>query len=197
MNRDARFEKLAKLSLSDAVSSTILYARRYLRRYPDVGPAWLILGIALGETARYKEARSAFDEALRHYPENRVHRAWMELGHLSKRQGDLHSAAAWYRKVVAAKPNEADGYVFLGGTLARLGYLRSAELTHRRGTNCTEGCVDEAYLNLGLVLRAQGRFAEAIECCYEAIRLDPNYRHAKRVLSDLQRATRWSNKHRP
>ena len=43
---------------------------------------------------------------------------------------------------------------------ARQGKLVQAEATHRRATQCSHGQIDEAYHNLGLVLRGQGRLGE-------------------------------------
>jgi tetratricopeptide (TPR) repeat protein len=51
---------------------------------------------------------------------------------------------------------------------------------------CPEGCIDEAYFNLGLVLRSRERFEDAAECFREAIRLDPEYRAARRALFDVE-----------
>ena len=70
--------------------------------------------------------------------------------------------------------------------LALKGRLREAERAHRAATRCPEGCIDEAYLNLGLVLRAQERFEEASRCLREAIRLDPKYRVAREELRDVE-----------
>ena len=70
--------------------------------------------------------------------------------------------------------------------LAKQGRLHDAEDTHRKAVACTRGCIDEAYLNLGLILRARERFAEAAECFREALRRDPDYRAARRALRDVE-----------
>jgi tetratricopeptide (TPR) repeat protein len=109
------------------------------------------------------------------------------FGHLYMERGDYGTAAEWYRRAIEAAPDDADGYTYLGGVLAKQGRLDEAEQVHRRGVRCREGCVDEAYLNLGLILRAREQFEEAAECFREAIRLDPDYRHAKKALRDAER----------
>lgn len=78
--------------------------------------------------------------------------------------------------------------IYLGLTLALQGRLRDAERVHRSATQCLEGCIDEAFYNLGLVLRAQERYQEAAECFREAIRRDPKYRIARRALRDVELA---------
>jgi tetratricopeptide (TPR) repeat protein len=57
---------------------------------------------------------------------------------------------------------------------------------HQRGTRCTKGCIDEAHLNLGLIRRAQERFAEAAQCFEKALELDPDYAPAKVALEDVR-----------
>jgi tetratricopeptide (TPR) repeat protein len=109
-----------------------------------------------------------------------------KMGHLFLQSGDYDQAAEWYRKMIDVDPNDATGYIYLGAVLAQQGRLREAEETHRKATECSEGCIDEAFLNLGLVLRAQERFQEAAECFRKAIDLDPKYREAKMALRDTE-----------
>jgi tetratricopeptide (TPR) repeat protein len=104
---------------------------------------------------------------------------------LYKFAGDFEQAAAWYRKTIETFPHDATGYVYLGCLLARQGRLLEAEEVHRAGTQCIEGCLDEAFLNLGFVLRAREQFEEAAECFREAIRQDPAYKAAKEALRDV------------
>jgi len=182
-----RFRRLQQLSDGPYVALTILTARRFLRDFPEHGPAWLLLGIALVEAARYEEAEQALAKSLNFVPQSRRQLPLWHLGHLFKGSGDYDRAAEYYREAIAACPEDATGYIFLGGVLARGGRLHEAEQAHRAATQCVEGCIDEAYLNLGNVLRALERFEEAAECYREAIRLDPEYTVAKKALRDCTR----------
>jgi tetratricopeptide (TPR) repeat protein len=112
------------------------------------------------------------------------------MGRLFRESGDHSRAAEWFRRAIEAAPDDCIGHIGLGGLLARQGRLVEAEEVHRAGTRCTKGCVDEAFLNLGLLLRAQGRFTEAAGCFEEALRRDPNYRDAKRALRDVRACMR-------
>jgi Flp pilus assembly protein TadD len=94
---------------------------------------------------------------------------------------------------VQADPDEATYHIFLGALLAKQGRLDEAEESHRRAIACAEGCIDEAFLNLGFVLRAQERFPEAADCFRHAIHLDPAYRAARQALKDVERCIKWSN----
>jgi hypothetical protein len=56
VNQAARFQRLQKLSDGPYPALTVCYARRYLTAWPEFGPAWVLLAIALVEMARYEEA---------------------------------------------------------------------------------------------------------------------------------------------
>jgi tetratricopeptide (TPR) repeat protein len=169
------------------VALAIIHAQRFLADYQDHWPAWTRLGALLADVARYEEAKLAYASALEFCPANKRWVVLVGLGHSARRAGNFDEAAAWYRKASAAAPREAGNYIFLGAVLARQGRLSAAEAVHRAATRCAEGCIDEAFLNLGLVLRAQERFEEAADCLREAIRLDPEYYEARLALRDVER----------
>jgi tetratricopeptide (TPR) repeat protein len=50
--------------------------------------------------------------------------------------------------------------------------------------------VDEACYNLGLVLRAQGRYPEAVTYFESALRINPRYGLAREAARDVERAMR-------
>jgi tetratricopeptide (TPR) repeat protein len=119
------------------------------------------------------------------------------MGHFHDARGELARAARWYQRAIDTAPNHASAHIFLGGVFARQGRLREAEKVHRRATEtCDEGYIDEAFLNLALVLRAQERFEEAATCLREAIRIDPDYADAKKVLRDVERCQKYLGAHR-
>src|SRR5262249_13014750 len=108
--------------------------------------------------------------------------------HLYQARGEYARATEWFGKAIEAAPADTQGYIYQGGVLTLQGCLCEAEDVYRKATeNCYEGCLDEAFLNLGLVLRAQDRFEEAAECFREAIHRDPGYRAARRALRDVER----------
>lgn len=185
--RQARFRRLKAAYDADLNSLAILRARRYLARYPDHGYPWYLLGSALRALARYDEAEEALERAIALCPDDRRRILLCERGHLEGQRGEYERAADWYRRAIEAQPTHAAGYIFLGGILGSQGRLAEAEEVHRTAVEtCYEGCLDEAFLNLGLILRARERFDEAAECFREAIRLDPGYRDARRVLRDVE-----------
>ncbi len=195
--RAASFQRLRTAWNAGLNALTVKRARQYLARYPEHGPAWHMLGTALTDLARYSEAEQALWNALRLCPREMRRVPLCSMGHFHDARGKLARAARWYQRAIDAAPNHASGYIYLGGVLARQGQLREAENVHRRATEtCDDGCVDEAFLNLALVLRAQDRFDEAAACLREAIRIDPEYEDAKKVLRDVVRCCRWLSRDR-
>lgn len=183
-----------RLSRGPNVALTILYGRRYLCEFPDDVVAWIHVGKALGKVARFEEAEQALTKAIEFcLPEHRQY-PLSEIGNLYKESGEYDQAAEWYRRAIAAAPNDAGFYLLLGGNFARQSRFAEAEEVYRAAIACTDGCIDEAYLNLGFVLRALERFAEAADCFREALRLDPDYRAARCALFDVERCLRFERR---
>ncbi len=173
---------------ADHPASTVLLARMLLARHPNDAQTLVRLGHVLSELANYDEAESVLLKALEYCDESRQAIVYGKLGHLFMFRGEYHIAAEWYQKAVEAAPLDATGYIYLGSTLARQGRLSAAEIVHRKATACTEGCIDEAYYNLGLVLRGQGRLEESRDCFESALQLDSNYQEAREALEDVTAA---------
>jgi len=98
-------------------------------------------------------------------------------------------AAHWYRRLCELWPDSTTPRIFLGSALARQGRLEEAAAEYEQATRL-EPHPDEAWLNLALVRRAQGRNAEALDHARDALRLDPGYEHAQQVIADVEEALR-------
>jgi tetratricopeptide (TPR) repeat protein len=126
-------------------------------------------------------------------PIDQLYQGYRNLGHLCQDQGRYDEAEEWYRKAVELKPEGAGRRIFLGALLAQKGDLSGAEACHRKATQCVGGCVDEAYLNLGLVLRAQERYEEALECFNKALEITSDYEEAMVGKSDMEKVIAFLN----
>jgi len=157
---------------------------------------WLQLGELLKDLARYEEAEQALGKALDCYESKRQWPVLAEFGHLFRASGDYRQAAEWFQKAVEAAPQEASPRIFLGAVLAKTGRFAEAEEAHRAATQCTTGCIDEACLNLGFVLRARERFAEAAYWFRRALQITPDYPEAKHALRDVRQCLRWKRRSR-
>ena len=70
--------------------------------------------------------------------------------------------------------------------LAKQGEFAEAKRCHRRAIKLETSPPDEAYYNLGLILRAERRFAAALDAFDAAIRIDPDYSLAKCARRDVR-----------
>ncbi len=184
-------KKLAAEFDADHPASTIVLARTLLVETPDHVLTLTRLGHALSELANYEEAATVLKHALECCEESRRDIIYGKLGHLAKFRGEYDVAVEWYQKAIDAAPNDATGYIFLGAVLARQGKLREAEIIHRRVTQCIDGCIDEAYHNLGLVLRGQGRLKESLECFAAALQMDADFQVAREAFDDVTAAIQY------
>jgi tetratricopeptide (TPR) repeat protein len=181
-----RLREIEKADKGGHTACVMELAKRFVVDYPGKILGWYYLGRSLYGMARYKEALAALRRLGPLLPPKKQHPAYSEIGHLYGQKGELRRAEAWYRKAVASDPLQASYYIFLGGILAKTGRFSEAEATHRKATRCRKGCIDEAYHNLGLVLRAQGRYLEARTCFRKALKIDPKYKEAREALFDVK-----------
>jgi tetratricopeptide (TPR) repeat protein len=186
VTRKERFERLRLASNGGFPALTVELAKLYLAEYPDDQWVLIYYGMALQDMARYEEAHSAFDRALRLMPPEDHGRLYRQFGSLAQEQSKITEAEGWYRRAIDARPDDATAYIYLGAMLAKNGRLEEAEAWHRQAVSCPEGCTDEAYLNLGYVLRARENYLEALKCFREAIRRDPLYEAAHEALADME-----------
>jgi tetratricopeptide (TPR) repeat protein len=180
------YEAISHARNNDHAATCVALAERRLRDHPDDLWVMHIYAEMLYLMTRYDEAIEVYSEALERFPEHRWG-IYNSLGHLFKYRGNLPEAETWYRKAADEDPEETASWIFLGSIQARQGNLKAAEESHRRATKCTEGDIDEAFHNLGLVLRGQGRFTEAAECFRKAIEITPEYKEAVQALEDVTR----------
>lgn len=191
---DARWDRLRSADKANLPALTAARARRLLADFPTFGQVWKILGSALIDLARYDEAEEALLRAIAHCPPARLWVPRSEMGRLFASRGDHEGAEFWYRQAVEAAPDRAEPRIDLGGLLARSGRLIEAEAILHAAVWSREGPHDEAWLNLGLVLRALDRLDESIACFEAALKLNPKYRSAKRALRDVRQALRLSRR---
>ncbi len=97
--------------------------------------------------------------------------------------------AAQHWLELASNSSETASWIFAGSCLARAGHLSQAEKCHRHASQCI-GDPDEAVYNLALVLRAQGRYQEALECAHRAAEMSPDWNGPEQqmFIEDLKRS---------
>ena len=178
--------EISRFSARGMAGCTVALAQRYLAAHPK---DWFILyyfASSLYEMARYIESLAALRRTARLCPLKALPLVYARFGDLHRKRGAFRLAERWYRRAVEHSPSDATYRIFLGALLAVSGRLQEAEAVHRRATRCKEGCIDEAFHNLGLVLRALERYSDARKCFQRALQLDPKYKAAREALSDIE-----------
>ena len=108
-------------------------------------------------------------------------------GDLMDLQGKFTEAAEYYQKLIDLEPRQTLGYIMKGACLAKAGEFETAKELHDMATHL-EGDPDEAYLNLGLIYRAEGKLYAAKKAFMEALVLTPDYLEAQDGLEDVNEA---------
>ena len=185
--RKQRFRQLQAAVNQDFNASTIELARKYLRDFPKAGVVWLDYGNALVSFAQYDQARVAILRAIKYMEPEYRYMPYGSMGNLYERKGNYRRAAEWFGKAAELASNDASYLIYLGAVFAQAGKLSEALKCHRRAINCKDGAIDEAHYNLGCILRAQGKYKQALRSFEKAIELDPKYTLAKQAAKDVTR----------
>lgn len=182
----AKVIKIQRFNDRDMVCCTIELSRRYLAAQPK---SWLILycyARSLYAMARFTESLAALRRAARLCPPKMLCWVYSRFGQVHEKRGAFRPAERWYRLAIKHSPSDASFHIYLGKFLARAGRLQEAAAVHRRATRCKEGCIDEAFLFLGLALRALERYSDARKCFKRALDIDPKYKEARKELDDVE-----------
>lgn len=160
----------------------------YVQHRPNDAYAWHMLGDALRIVGRFQESEPTLLRALELAPDSKRVAVRSRLAQLYNDMGRYADAERNYADLTADDEWGSQGWVWVlrGANLAVLGDHTLAEKCHRKATTLDEVDLDEAWLNLGLVLRAQGRHSEAIDALKKSVELDPTCERAKKSLSSLE-----------
>ena len=171
----------------DVARATILI-EKYAARKPENKPIRLLRASNLAQRRQFEAAEEELRATERALNSPKWRETWLrEWAELHELKGDLEKSADAFRELTSIASDNTPYWIMLGGCLARLGHLKEAEAIHRHATEL-EGDPDEAFLNLGLVLRAMGRFEESAEAFESALQLCPDYPEATAALKDVRAA---------
>jgi Flp pilus assembly protein TadD/2-polyprenyl-3-methyl-5-hydroxy-6-metoxy-1,4-benzoquinol methylase len=98
------------------------------------------------------------------------------LGLIAHQQGNPQAAVDFIARATKVAPTQSTFHYNLGGMLKDLGELDLAANSYRRVLSLTPD--PEALNNLGIVLRRQGKMADAIDCYKKALALKPEFAEA-------------------
>jgi tetratricopeptide (TPR) repeat protein len=188
---DETFELAKAANAADRPAAAAEYLSVYLRHRPGHAYAWFLLGDSLRRIGLRHEAERALLSAWELQDADGGNQAWhvaARLGTLHNDWGDYDGSEVWYARAVERLPGDRGGWVWImrGANLARAGQFRAAEEAHRRALAHPDADRDEAYLNLALLARAQGRYDEAVALLNEALKVTPDYPEVIEELAMLE-----------
>lgn len=166
-------------------------SRVLLQKFPGWNVGLFLRGCILADLARYEEAEQTLNEAVDGLSGEHKDFGYTQLANLNRQRGNFEIAEKWYRKAIEVNPDKACRHILLGAVLAEKGDLVGAEAAHRQAIRCASDDLDEAYMNLGLVLRAKERYAEALDAFDKAIQLSPDYDEAKVAKGDVEKVIEY------
>ena len=178
-------------SLGPQVAKAAVLIQQYKARHPDSHPIRLLNARNLAHRRLFGAAEAEFravehaDGADERWRSMWLHE-WVEFCELRRDEVGLEAA---YRELAMQLPGDTRYWILLGACLARQGKLEAAMEMHRRATTLA-GDPDEAFLNLGLLLRAAGRFEEAADALQRALDLCSDDLTAADALADVREAMR-------
>ena len=151
-----------------------------LKRYPESGFSWKILGTALG--IQGKNAVPALQKAARFLPNDSE--VYYNLGLALQAQGRFEEAIASYRRALTLKPNDADAHNDLGNALQELGQHAAAAFSYHQALALNPHHA-ETHNNLGFTLQEIGQLQDALASYRQALVLEPGYAVAHNNLGNV------------
>jgi tetratricopeptide (TPR) repeat protein len=160
----------------------------YIRQRPAHAFGWYILGDAQRILGVTFEAERALCKGLELAPKKNRWIIEVSLATLYADSGSHERADAQFASALKDPDCASRGWVWIlrGANLAKDNQLKAAEKCQRRATEMSGDDRNEAYLNLGMVLRAQGRYSDAAAAFRQALAITPKYGEAVRELASLQ-----------
>lgn len=171
----------------DAATSIAKF-KRVIELEPDYVPAYVLLGTAFTATGDWKQAETAFEEAIKRDPADAS--AWLGAGATLNQQHRYPEAEEKLRKCNELNANLPESHYELARALWATGRWPDAEPSVRRALELDRNHV-LAHALLGNILLRKNDTAGAISEFNECLRLQPNGPAAdevRRVVANLKAA---------
>jgi tetratricopeptide (TPR) repeat protein len=184
MNRDL-LDALSRAEKEGHVALTRHLCEQVLTDEPSHGSTLIRYADCLIDLSLYENAAVVLDQADRVIPRELQQLVLAQRGHLCKSMGDHAEAERFFISAHEHDPDDATYLIYAGSAAFARGDISRAESLARKAVECSDGCIDEAYFNLGGYLLAQKKYDEARSCYVRALEIDPEYQIAKARLEDL------------
>ena len=158
----------------------------YVGHVPDSATAWFRLGDSLRDIGRMVAAESALLKARQLVPADSLWAVDARLGMLYERKGSRKRAEMAYRRATSSQDCAGWVWILRGINQFNLEQIDSAKNCFTRALASNNVDKDEAHLNLGLLARHVGDYAEAVRCANAALEIDPTYTPARQLLTSIE-----------
>jgi Flp pilus assembly protein TadD len=159
--------------------------QRAIAQGPGLAHPHYLLGFALRESSRPREAEAPLGEALKRCPDEPVY--LRALAELLSELGRHPAALELARRATEVAPERAANFVTLGFVASASGDKKTARAAYERAVTL-DPADSAAWNNLGCLDLEAGRPLKARARFREALRLDPRGQRAQRNLSLVQTA---------
>jgi tetratricopeptide (TPR) repeat protein len=154
------------------VDEYINQQRQALAGNPECGTTHYNLGVALLGKQQEQEAEKEFLEAIDCSPS--LAEAYVQLGGLCFKRGDLDGCLDWNQRAVKARPGFSEGYGNIGFVLLQKGQVEEAIKALKRATAFNFRFI-QGYATLATAYLIKGQVDEAIEACINALKAEPDF----------------------
>ncbi|PID74014.1 MAG: hypothetical protein CSB33_00715 [Desulfobacterales bacterium] len=154
------------------VDEYIARHRQIIEDNPDCGASMYNLAVALIAKKEYNEAEKYLYRSLDNSPG--LAEAYIQLGGLCLRRGDMEGCLDFNRQAVRAKPGFAEGWGNIGFVHLQRGELEDAITALRKATAFNFRFV-QAFASLASAYLMNGNIDESIETGHKVLELAPDF----------------------
>lgn len=180
------YQALRRADEQNQIGYTRYLCEIYLKEHPSDVATLIRYACSLISLAQYSQARAALDKAQATVPKKHLHLVLAQRGHLLEAKGHFKAAEEMFMEAHKLMPIDATYLIYAGAVVFRIGEIDRAQDLAKQATECSKGCIEEAWFNLGGYLLSARRYQEAADCYRRALEIDPDYEIAKERLADVE-----------
>jgi tetratricopeptide (TPR) repeat protein len=189
--RNQKYNAIVSATEKNLNACVVELAESYLEDFPDSQGGWDMYSLALYRIDRLQDAKKAVLKAIKLLDDSdkRKRSSWLlhRLGHIYESSGNVRKAIEYYEKAHNSNRSEATFLIYKGIMLLRTEKFDEAADVLHKATECDEGCIDEAFYNLGVARLIQKSYKESQICFEKALKIDPKYKEAMQQLKDVKK----------
>ena len=152
--------EIGRTFLENNAERRLELAQTLVKAYPSSPRAWIVLGNAQSALNRHVMARESYGRAIALDPTMFLAQTALGFSYLFSEPRDLAKAKQHMEQAIAADPNEAKGYEFLGDVNRAMNRLEDARAAYTRATE-KDPKLAVAVLKKGHINSFLGNYAEA------------------------------------